>query len=529
VALSLAPPRSPPHESSLRMLLTGRNPSEAEFYHHHPYPHPHHHYNDNGPQQQHHQGHDLDHDYAHYIYSNHSLPSRIHQILEAAHLLRLERKRKNEILPHPHLSTGPEVAQKMTRALGALLPLSSQNKFRDNGGFRSLADTSVLLSTPLIALTKPHAAANFLKLSKSYEEIRYGSHDMQRMELYLPSSTTTSDNDVRGLVFFVHGGAWGSGMPWMYRLVALPFLEELRMAVVIVGYRTYPDANVSEQVDDLVSAAIEFARVKPDLIRKKKKYKNNTRGGDDTNEWLGNSIIGHSSGAHIAFLMLLKHLCLKSKLIKSQRNKLKEKEISKIDMSSLSSILGIDFDSFVGLSGPYDISHHFDYEAGRGVEEISPMKPACGHSREDFHVASPAILLTKLIAMNDILEEGTVQNDDGKNDDNADVDSLLQQYGSCCPSMFLPRILMVHGMEDGTVPFTATSEAARILRSCGVTNLDELYLAQTGHEDTVMHFMLGGEAKDGTLKWLKDEYCLNGKDDSTATSKKVMVSNQSRL
>mmetsp|Transcript_5282 Transcript_5282/g.7871 ORF Transcript_5282/g.7871 Transcript_5282/m.7871 type:complete len:296 (+) Transcript_5282:112-999(+) len=271
VALSLAPPRSPPHESSLRMLLTGRNPSEAEFYHHHPYPHPHHHYNDNGPQQQHHQGHDLDHDYAHYIYSNHSLPSRIHQILEAAHLLRLERKRKNEILPHPHLSTGPEVAQKMTRALGALLPLSSQNKFRDNGGFRSLADTSVLLSTPLIALTKPHAAANFLKLSKSYEEIRYGSHDMQRMELYLPSSTTTSDNDVRGLVFFVHGGAWGSGMPWMYRLVALPFLEELRMAVVIVGYRTYPDANVSEQVDDLVSAAIEFARVKPDLIRKKKK------------------------------------------------------------------------------------------------------------------------------------------------------------------------------------------------------------------------------------------------------------------
>lgn len=41
---------------------------------------------------------------------------------------------------------------------------------------------------------------------------------------------------VRGTVFFVHGGAWGSGMPWMYRLVAPTFLR-LNFAVVIVGYR----------------------------------------------------------------------------------------------------------------------------------------------------------------------------------------------------------------------------------------------------------------------------------------------------
>jgi hypothetical protein len=37
-------------------------------------------------------------------------------------------------------------------------------------------------------------------------------------------------------------------------------------------------------------------------------------------------------------------------------------------------------DCFIGLSGPYDISKHFDFEAMRGVEQISPMKGKCSHS-----------------------------------------------------------------------------------------------------------------------------------------------------
>ncbi len=31
-----------------------------------------------------------------------------------------------------------------------------------------------------------------------------------------------------------HGGAWGSGSPWIYRLVASPFLEK-NMVVAVVG------------------------------------------------------------------------------------------------------------------------------------------------------------------------------------------------------------------------------------------------------------------------------------------------------
>ncbi len=39
----------------------------------------------------------------------------------------------------------------------------------------------------------------------------------------------------------------------MYRLVDLPFLE-LGMTVANVGYRTYPDTDVTDQVKDLCQA-----------------------------------------------------------------------------------------------------------------------------------------------------------------------------------------------------------------------------------------------------------------------------------
>mmetsp|Transcript_4977 Transcript_4977/g.11360 ORF Transcript_4977/g.11360 Transcript_4977/m.11360 type:complete len:109 (-) Transcript_4977:886-1212(-) len=73
--------------------------------------------------------------------------------------------------------------------------------------------------------------------------IAYGEHAMQYFHLFLLSknsnnstknaSDTNSQNKnhtstnnkerripIRGTLFFVHGGAWGLGHPWMYRLVA---------------------------------------------------------------------------------------------------------------------------------------------------------------------------------------------------------------------------------------------------------------------------------------------------------------------
>jgi acetyl esterase/lipase len=225
----------------------------------------------------------------------------------------------------------------------------------------------------------------------------------------------------------------------MYRLTALPFLE-IGLAVAIVGYRVYPDANVSGQVSDLELASHEVERRYRHLYHCTE---------------FGAIIVGHSSGAHIALMMIME---------RAQR------------MQNGHLPIPMQCSTFIGISGPYDISQHFDFEAARGVEELSPMKPACGYTRNAFRNHSPAYKLIDMLTS---------------------IDETQKDLNS-----WLPELLLVHGMDDGTVPFTATAEAARIIKSCGVKQCTELYLAKTGHEQAVMELMLGGTTTQEIVKWL---------------------------
>jgi len=215
------------------------------------------------------------------------------------------------------------------------------------------------------------------------------------------------------------------------------------MAVAIVGYRTYPDAVVEGKILDLENAMHEIQRAYPHLCKP-------APAGPDH---LGICIMGHSSGAHIALLMVVEHA---QKLLENRR------------------YIGVDPTTFVGISGVYDISHHFDYEAARGVEELSPLKPANGMTREAFRKNTPQKRLLNLL--------------------------LPRQRESL--DNVLPELLLVHGVEDTTAPFTSTAEAARVIKSCGVTKCNEIYLAKTGHEQTVFEMMLGGKTRDSILHWL---------------------------
>ncbi len=198
---------------------------------------------------------------------------------------------------------------------------------------------------------------------------------------------------------------------------------------------------------------------------------------DDDNDkgWVGNIFMGHSSGAHIALLLLVD--MLSDRMKSSSSSQLAEKQYP-WSMPHY----------FVGLSGPYDISDHFDFEAGRGVEQISPMKPICGHSRLNFDRASPAKrLLTHMTSFREQV------------DDTADLTNNATMH------KIAPPMLLVHGIEDSTVPFTATSDAARKLKSCGMTDVSEIYLEKTEHQDVIMHFMMGGPAMDAVFEWLGEK------------------------
>jgi acetyl esterase/lipase len=437
-ALALSPPRAPPHDSAHRTLLIGRNPADFPLAHHH----------DN----KHHHFEGIRHKLLDLLQESHfHLPSR---------------------LPHPHLPAALDFPDKMTRALGTTLPISWLNACRDSGGFRSIADTLVTLTAPTMAITNPSLALEFFKLTRRCQEFGYGTHPMQIIHVYFPNEQDYKRLGgtcckPRGLLCFVHGGAWGSGLPWMYRLIALSFLK-LGMTVAILGYRTYPDAQVGGQVDDLERAILFLSKQFPEFCTQM----------PDNPGHLGTSLMGHSSGAHIALLMLV------------------ERARQRIQTGAT---FPLEFDSFIGMSGPYDISHHFDYEAARGVEEFSPMKPANGFSRKAFHQHSPALLWMQHLT--DISERST------------------------CIQNHFPPLLLVHGINDSTVPFTATAEAARILRSSGVLRLDEVYVAKIGHQDTVMEIMMGGKTCDAVLDWLQQ----NAFTDSDSISSRVDVMNNSKL
>jgi len=388
---------------------------------------------------------------------------------------------------HPHLPSSLSIPDQLTRFLGTILPLDTQHSFRDNGYFRSVADTAVKLTCPSLGIRHWKECKEFIELSRIHSQnnngqqlnnskrkrrrwtrrkISYGDHSMQYIDLFLPTSSgykSDSKIPIRGTIFFVHGGAWGAGHPWMYRLVAPTFLK-LNFAVCIVGYRTYPDAKdiIEDQTKDVQLAWEKCGSILNELVVP-----------ISGKEWVGNVVLGHSSGAHVGLLMLVEWVDdqMKNNQSRNKRSKLQYPWIPNY---------------FIGLSGPYDISYHFDYEGGRGVEQISPLKPICGHTRENFNRASPVKRLLSLLPKQ-------------KNDSTRSGGTIQQ---------LMPPILLVHGIEDTVVPFTATSDAGRQLRSCGI-HCDEIYLSETGHQDVIMHVMLGGKAKEMILDWL-----LNYRDES---------------
>jgi acetyl esterase/lipase len=243
----------------------------------------------------------------------------------------------------------PSIGDSITRLLHNQLPLNFQHNLRDRGYIRFLFDASVGIAALFIALLNPTVTKNFLRISATINTYKYGLSQNEIIEVIRNDTVHDLDSTCPVLVF-VHGGAWGSGQPWMYRLVSDHLMKVFGAShVAIVGYQVYPSARISDQTKSLYSA-INFIHSR--LFQS------------------SNLIIcGHSSGANISALCLLKYYSLKAMGYVKQ---------------------------FVGISGVYDISKHYLWEKGRGVHEISPMKAAAGNTEPGFVKYSPTTLLSQL-------------------------------------------------------------------------------------------------------------------------------------
>jgi len=353
-------------------------------------------------------------------------------------------------------------------------PLKLQYWLRDSGLLRTVVDVLTLVAVvPQVLQQHSEAWLEFLHLSGvtvkspaatndsirsrpvAMKTISYGPSPQQVIHLIQPKDGSRATT--KHLVVFVHGGAWGSGFPALYRLVAKPFLkQQSNTKVAIVGYRTYPNANCAQQAQDVAAAVRRLAA------------SSSLDDDDDTNidgdpQTLRVTLVGHSSGAHICALALLRGLLSSSS-----------------SSSSCQHETALFVDQFVRLSGVYEIPAHYQFEKTRGVERISPMSQAAATAAatgsssllSQWRQQSPTYLVQQ------------------QHDDNDDIR--------------MPPTLLLHGECDSTVPYRSSINFAAALARRGGNRCDLLVLPNVEHAETVVDLMFEGAASQTVWEWMTD-------------------------
>lgn len=155
-------------------------------------------------------------------------------------------------------------------------------------------------------INAPISSGGYLRTT----DIPYGPLPRQKLDIYRPRNAAP---DTPVVVFF-YGGGWDSGEKGGYRFAA-EALTSRGFIAVLPDYRLYPDVTFPTFVED-GALAVRWAH---DNVSK--------FGGDPQHLYL----MGHSAGAHIAALLTLDPLYLKS---------------AGLDRSAIRAT--------AGLSGPYD-------------------------------------------------------------------------------------------------------------------------------------------------------------------------------
>ncbi len=88
-----------------------------------------------------------------------------------------------------------------------------------------------------------------------YENISYGSHERNKLDLYIPKE---NDGEV-GLVLFIHGGAWIGGDKNGYADTIKMWCEERGYAAAAINYRYLSyDVSFDDILDDIENALIKI-------------------------------------------------------------------------------------------------------------------------------------------------------------------------------------------------------------------------------------------------------------------------------
>ena len=172
--------------------------------------------------------------------------------------------------------------------------------------------------------------------------VRFGTDPAQKLEMFLPA--TAKPLQPLPVIVFIHGGGWASGDPHDYRFMARTLAPE-GYAVVLAGYRLYPQARYPAMLEDGASALRWVAG-------------HAARFGGDPQRVI---LMGHSAGAYNAVMLGLDQRWLADKGLAAD------------------ALRGV-----IGLAGPYDF-YPFDTKStirtfGKAAdpEETQPVVHARG-------------------------------------------------------------------------------------------------------------------------------------------------------
>lgn len=288
-----------------------------------------------------------------------------------------------------------------------IIPLHIQHFFRENGIISVLNNVSAAIIGFGLLLRSSKQLRIFLELQNKLYVFNYGTGKRKFLEVIIHSCS----EEPMPIVIFVHGGGWGSGETFQYRMSANGVGTSIRArAVIVVGYEYYPQCDIFQQRDSILDA-IRFikddARIQNLLGDGRKTY----------------VLCGHSSGAHICSMALL-----------AQNNSTSSK--------SAGNTSGKLVDTFISLSGVFDITEHYKHEAKNGIHEMSPMKAAAG-GFEGFAACSPTTIIHNSLSSKE--EENTVD------------------FGS------FPYSILLHGIHDRVVPVSSSELFADALRRASIS------------------------------------------------------------
>lgn len=119
-------------------------------------------------------------------------------------------------------------------------------------------------------------------------DVPYGSHERQRMDVYLPADRTHT-KFLRPVILMVHGGAWRLGDKAMRRVVENKVRHWLPQGFILVStnYRLLPEATPEEQSRDVARALAKAQAMAEEW-------------GGDPQHFI---LMGHSAGAHLVALL----------------------------------------------------------------------------------------------------------------------------------------------------------------------------------------------------------------------------------